>query len=224
MFFDRRLASGYVASQCAAVCLLMLLLPMPAIAAPTPGLEESLGAWREIPLLEDGRVMPLDTFARRHVETICHSQSPKLATRPAGVPVEWHADELLLDWLVRPAAWQDVPFLIAEHEDLRKLLDLPVFETSAGGMRRLKYAAPSDVAESDNLRRRLIDIDDRRREARQSGRSFTLEGVDAKVDQLWQAFVGGNSHFASRPMKSADLVVSNFLRKYRLRGGKSARN
>ena len=190
MFFDRRLASGYVASQCAAVCLLMLLLPMPAIAAPTPGLEESLGAWREIPLLEDGRVMPLDTFARRHVETICHSQSPKLATLPAGVPVEWHADELLLDWLVRPAAWQDVPFLIAEHEDLRKLLDLPVFETSAGGMRRLKYAAPSDVAESDNLRRRLIDIDDRRREARQSGRSFTLEGVDAKVDQLWQAFVG----------------------------------
>ena len=39
---------------------------------PSPGLAEALGAWREIPTLEDGRVMPLDTFARRHVETICH--------------------------------------------------------------------------------------------------------------------------------------------------------
>jgi ABC-type transport system involved in cytochrome c biogenesis permease subunit len=156
---------------------------------PAPGLAGALAAWREIPVLEDGRVMPLDTFARRHAELICNSQSPRLPTGADGAAVRWQADELLLDWLVRPGAWEDVPFLIAEHEELRKLLDLPVFEQSPTGTHRLKFAAPSDVADSEPLRRRLIDLDERRREARASGGQFRLEGVDAKVDQLWRAFV-----------------------------------
>ena len=158
--------------------------------------EQSLAAWREIPILEDGRVMPLDTFARRRVEAICHTHAPKLlmpasvSSESAATVVQWHADELLLDWLVRPEAWQEVPFLIAEHEELRKLLELPIFEESTAGRRRLKYAAPADVIDSEPLRKRLIDIDERRREARQAGRPFQLEGVDAKIDQLWQAFAG----------------------------------
>lgn len=165
------------------------LPPAPVHAAPLePGLEPALAAWRGIPLLEDGRVMPLDTFARRHAETICNSQSPRLETGPGGAVVKWHADELLLDWLARPQAWEEVPFLIAEHEEVRKLLDLPVFETT-GGSRRLKHASPADVADCEPLRQRLIDIDERRREARAEGTSFTLEGADAKVDQLWQAYV-----------------------------------
>ena len=78
--------------------------------------EQSLAAWREIPILEDGRVMPLDTFARRRVEAICHTHAPKLlmpasvSSESAATVVQWHADELLLDWLVRPEAWQEVPF------------------------------------------------------------------------------------------------------------------
>lgn len=163
--------------------------PLDAAEPPTPGLHASLAAWREIPVLEDGRIMPLDTFARRHVETITNTQTPKLATGPREAVVRWQADELLLDWLARPQAWEDVPFLIAEHEEVRKLLDLPVFETTGGEMRRLKYAAPSDVADSEPLRARLVEIDERRRAARADGGQFTLEGVDAKVDQLWRAYV-----------------------------------
>jgi len=172
----------------ALVVLLASSVSVPA-AVPTPGLHASLGAWREIPVLDDGRIMPLDTFARRHLETISNTQSPKLATGPQGAIVKWHADELLLDWLVRPEAWERVPFLIAEHEEVRKLLDLPVFETSGGEMRRLKYASPDDVADSEPLRRRLVEIDERRRAARAEGGQFRLEGVDAKVDQLWRAYV-----------------------------------
>jgi len=155
----------------------------------SPGLHPALADWREIPVLDDGRVMPLDTFARRHVETICNAQEPRLQTGPDGMAVKWHADELLLDWLARPQAWEDTPFLIAEHEELRKLLDLPVFETTGGSLRRLKHAAPSDVAESEPLRKRLVEIDERRREARMAGDSFQLDGLDAKVDQLWRAYV-----------------------------------
>ena len=162
----------------------------PACAAPpAPGLSPSLGAWRSIPVLEDGRIMPLDTFARRHVETICHVQEPKLAVVTGEPLLKWHADELLLDWLVRPAAWEDVPFLIAEHEELRKLLGLELFADTPKGRVRLKYAAPSDVADSEPLRQRLIDLDGRRTEAIKEGRQFRAEGVDAKVEQLWQAYV-----------------------------------
>jgi len=163
--------------------------PLDAAELPTPGLHPSLAAWREIPVLEDGRIMPLDTFARRHVEMITNTQAPKLATGPREAVVRWQPDELLLDWLARPQAWEDVPFLIAEHEEVRKLLGLPVFETTGGEMRRLKYAAPSDVADSELLRARLVEIDERRRAARADGGQFALEGVDAKVDQLWRAYV-----------------------------------
>lgn len=158
-------------------------------ARPVPGLHPALASWREIPLLEDGRIMPLDTFARRHVEAICNTQAPKLATGPGDAVVKWHADELLLDWLSRPQAWEEIPFLIAEHEEVRRLLDLPVFDAAGGGMHRLKYASPADVADSEPLRKRLVEIDERRRAAMADGGRFRLEGADAKVDQLWRAYV-----------------------------------
>lgn len=160
-----------------------------AAEPPAPGLHAALAPWREIPVLEDGRIMPLDTFARRHVEAITNTQAPRLATGPGGALVRWQADELLLDWLARPQAWEDVPFLIAEHEEVRKLLDLPVFDSAGGERRRLKYAAPSDVADSEPLRKRLVELDERRRAARAEGGQFRLEGVDAKIDQLWRAYV-----------------------------------
>ena len=118
---------------------------VPASALPQPGLSSALRDWREIPVLEDGRIMPLDTFARRMADTICHAQAPKLATGPGGALVRWQPDELLLDWLARPAAWQEIPFLTAEHEEVRSLLDLPLFTTDASGKERLKHAAPADV-------------------------------------------------------------------------------
>jgi ABC-type transport system involved in cytochrome c biogenesis permease subunit len=161
----------------------------PASVAPQPGLSPALRAWREIPVLEDGRIMPLDTFARRMADTICHAQTPKLATGAGGELVRWQADELLLDWLARPTAWEDVPFLTAEHEEVRELLGLPLFAESATGRERLKHAAPSDVEDCEKLRQRLVAIDERRREAMATGGQFRLEGADAKVDQLWRAFV-----------------------------------
>ena len=88
-----------------AVCILLALLvrlmavgPSAATAAdtPTPGLEPALAAWREIPVLEDGRVMPLDTFARRHAETICNTQTPRLATGPGAAVVKWQSHRVSL--------------------------------------------------------------------------------------------------------------------------------
>jgi len=168
-------------------------LPAATVSAtegtPAPRLAPSLAAWREIPVLEDGRLMPLDTFARRQVETICNTQTPRLVTGPGGGAAKWEADELLLDWLVRPEAWEEVPFIHAEHEDVRAMLDLDVFATVDGQKQRLKFAAPADIADSDALRQRLVQLDEARRAAQAEGRAFRAEGLDAKVERLWQGYV-----------------------------------
>jgi ABC-type transport system involved in cytochrome c biogenesis permease subunit len=184
---------------------------------PQPGLTAALSAWRQIPVLEDGRIMPLDTFARRMADTICHAQTPKLATGVDGKPVRWQADELLLDWLVRPAAWEDVPFLTAEHEEVRKLLDLPLFAETATGRERLKHAAPSDVEDCEPLRERLMAIDERRREAMRDGVQFQLEGADAKVEQLWRAFVAWRR--LTFRAATADMGRSRFVRLFERMAG-----
>jgi hypothetical protein len=150
---------------------------------------DPLSAWRSIPVLDDGRVMPLDTFARRRVETITNAQRPSLASPDDPEPRRWEADALLLDWFVRPEAWEDVPLLIAEHEEVRELLGLEVFEDGPEGRRRLKHASPADVAESRPLRDRLMEIDQQRQRAMDAGAEFRPEGADAKVDQLWRAYV-----------------------------------
>jgi len=188
-----------------------------ASARPQPGLSSALREWREIPVLEDGRIMPLDTFARRMADTICHAQAPKLATGPGGALVRWQADELLLDWLARPAAWQEIPFLIAEHEEVRSLLDLPLFTTDATGKVRLKHAAPADVEDCQKLRERLVAIDERRREAMAAGGQFRLEGADAKVDQLWRAFVAWRR--LTFRAETADMGRSRFVRLFEQSNG-----
>jgi ABC-type transport system involved in cytochrome c biogenesis permease subunit len=175
------------AATCCLVCVFSLAVSPLSLAAESSS--DPLAAWRAIPVLEDGRIMPLDTFARRRVETITNAQRPSLGSPESDVPRRWNADELLLEWLARPQAWEDVPLLIAEHEELRELLDLPVFEDGPDGRRRLKHASPADVAESGPLRDRLVQIDERRRRAEAAGDEFRLEGVDAKVEQLWRGYV-----------------------------------
>ncbi len=169
--------------------VLASLIALPCGAAAEGVGSDPLAAWRAIPVLEDGRIMPLDTFARRRVETITNAQRPSLASPDSDEPTRWNADALLLEWLTRAEAWEDVPLLIAEHEELRALLDLPVFDEGPDGKQRLKHASPADVAESGPLRERLMQIDERRRRAQAAGDEFRLEGVDAKVDQLWRAYV-----------------------------------
>ena len=191
--------------------------PADRAAAPLPGLSPALREWREIPVLEDGRIMPLDTFARRMAETICHAQAPKLATGPGGAVVRWQADELLLDWLARPAAWEEIPFLIAEHEEVRELLGLPLFTVTATGRERLKHAAPTDVEGCEKLRARLMAIDERRRQAAATGGQFRLEGADAKVEQVWRAFVAWRR--LTFRAETADMGRTRFVRLFEKTAG-----
>jgi ABC-type transport system involved in cytochrome c biogenesis permease subunit len=184
-----RLAPRFLSVPLLALVAMVAMADGSAAFAADIAVGDPLAAWRAIPVLDDGRIMPLDSFARRRVETITNAQRPSLASPGSEEPRRWNADELLLEWLVRPEAWEDVPLLIAEHEELRGLLDLPVFSEGPEGQRRLKHVSPSDVAESAALRERLVQLDEQRRQAAAAGEEFRLEGVDAKVDQLWRAYV-----------------------------------
>ena len=134
-----------------------------------------LAAWQQMPVFDGGRVMPLDTFARSAAETISNRVEPKLTLEGYYSPKQLKSDELkgarklvpttgerkftaaelLLSWTMVPDEWEHVPFLIAEHDELRKLLKVPV--TSPKGT-HLRYVSPAQVADSEAFQQRLTEL------------------------------------------------------------------
>ena len=158
-----RFAINRLASQLSvARCLAVLGVLAWAAAAPAPAAEDlDWSAWQRLPMFDGGRVMPLDTFARQSVQTICQRESPTLSLEgalvgpdglaqdpaaaselaaarplfPDAQPRKFLAAELLLSWMVEPEKWEHVPFLPASGEAIRRLLASPeqVRRQLAGG-------------------------------------------------------------------------------------------
>lgn len=163
-----------------------------------------LSSWERLPVLENGRLMPIDTFARTTAEAICDRQKPELGLRgiskddlasdelagarelfPEGKPRRWTASELLLSWLIEPDKWEHVPFLIAEHESLRKLLEVPINDAEGN---HLKYVSPAQVNDSQKFQEHLVSLLEKQRQARMKREAFNPVGLDAKVQELYQAY------------------------------------
>ena len=177
-----------------------------ASAAPRPKQELDWNAWRSLPVYHNGRIMPLDTFARSAAEIISNRENPTYSLKesmpdkelsrpgladarqlfPDDEPRRFEAAQLLFSWLVEPEKWEEVPFLIAEHEDLRKLLDVPVTDPETGN--HLKYVSPAQVQDADAFYQRLVELSDEQRAVDAAGKTFELKGLDKKIDELFQAF------------------------------------
>ncbi len=142
--------------------------------------------WQRLPVFGEGRVVPLDTFARETVEVICGRADPTLAP-PGGPPHKFTAAELVFSWLAEPAAWQKTPCLLAENAELReRLLKLPLDDENG---HRLRYASPAEVERnSEELDRSLEDLDRRERQAKAEGKDFRLTGADKAVKTLVNAY------------------------------------
>ena len=185
---------------------LILLLSLAAVGAIFSVENDALDrtAWRNLPVFEGGRLMPLDTFARRTVETICGRTDPTLSLVdalpgvnvntaeyaeakklfPDGVARKYSPEELLFSWLVEPEKWEQAPFLIAEDEQLREeVLKLPLFDKQ---WRRLRYASLKQVENCSELGRRWAELQVR---ARTEGGKFNPVGVDKSVKELIEAYV-----------------------------------
>jgi ABC-type transport system involved in cytochrome c biogenesis permease subunit len=183
-----------------ATALLLMVATLARAAEPTL----DLVAWRHIPVLHNGRVMPLDTFARNATEIICDRVNPTLSLAgiseeqlaseefagarvlfPDGKSRRFSAAELLLSWLVEPEKWEQVPFLIAEHDELRKLLDIPV--TAPDGT-HLKYVSPAVVADSQKFRERLEQMSEAQRAASMENAQPASSSLDKSSKELFEAF------------------------------------
>lgn len=164
------------------------------------GQEIDWSQWRRLPLFEDGRIKPLDTFSRQVVEKIVGRQDPTLAPpldadgQPRrdhplfldGQPKRWNSAELLFSWLVEADKWEDVPFLAASHETLRHdLLGVPVMDRQG---HRLKYVSPRDVEKAVAFEAYLRDLNMRREEVEKRGERFRMSGLDLHAARLWNAY------------------------------------
>ncbi|MGQ9762701.1 MAG: cytochrome c biogenesis protein CcsA [Thermogutta sp.] len=156
--------------------------------------------WQRLPLFEDGRIKPLDSFARRTVEKVTGRAEPLLAPPidrqgrthtqhplfPDGKSRRWPAVELLFSWLTEAEKWEDVPFLQAGHEELReRLLGLPLKDAEG---HRLKYVSPSDVEKSMAFDAYLRDLAQRRKDVENRGQRFRMTGLDLQAARLWDAY------------------------------------
>ncbi|MDO4629987.1 MAG: cytochrome c biogenesis protein CcsA [Planctomycetia bacterium] len=107
-----------------------------AWAGLVPGVEDrkdfDFSAWAEMPICRDGRIMPLDAFARTHVRMICGKESPRILLPAPGnfsgnsaEKRKFQAAELLFAWIAEPEVWEMIPFIRLDDVKLREWMELP---------------------------------------------------------------------------------------------------
>jgi len=161
---------------------------VPPVAFAAPPLDWS--AWRRLPVFDNGRVMPLDSFARSLVKHVCGTAEPRLAMPggPHGIGAtsrRFDAAELLFAWLAEPEAWEHVAFLPADDEFLRgELLQVPAQDE---GGRWLRYVSPLQVSAASGFQERLARLAQRQQMG--GGRSPRLAALEKQIKGLSEAFL-----------------------------------
>ena len=159
-------------------------------------------AWQRMPVLEDGRIMPLDSFARAVVKQICDDVRPSLGKLGAktraemsglspgeihrlaveGRPRRFLAAELIYSWTVEPEKWDDVPFLIAEDASLRSdVLGVPLRGEDGS---RLKHVSPRQVRRSEKFDTLAAEVDKIVDEAEEKQQTPELSPLQESVRKL----------------------------------------
>lgn len=167
--------------------------------------EVDWSAWESVPVLDRGRLMPLDTFARNVVRDICGKEKPKLSPPmhpealppqiraaverlfPDGKTRKFSAAELLYCWTAEPEVWEYIPFLSASNETFReKNLEVPLLAPSGD---RLKYVSPLDFQQAEsNIFEMHSDLHARQREAKRESRELATKREDEALLELITAY------------------------------------
>ncbi len=167
------------------------------------GLEWS--AWQRLPVLDEGRIMPLDTFARSQVTKICGVPNPCLGNlgmlsqdeldkltpsevqhlATANQPRRFIAAELIFAWIVEPEVWENKPILRADDEILRgTVLQVPLLGEDGS---RLRYVSPRQVEESSGFAEQRLAVMGKLRQAQQRNRKPDLTALDQRIRDLHDA-------------------------------------
>ena len=172
-----------------------------------------INSLRRIPVFYEGRIMPFESFASKIVEEICNDAKGSVTFdlrsytefKVAGGGLlkddsgfkelfpegkrSWKPSELVYSWMVEGEKWENIPFIHAKHNDVRKVIGLPVADMA------YMYAAPSDLSNSvgdddtvGGLLAWLQEVDTKRNQAMASTGSFTPDPVDEGVNELLRRY------------------------------------
>lgn len=193
-------ASRAVAAKGSATVLAMALLACSGAARGEDTQRLDWSAWQRVPVLDSGRIMPLDTFARGQVKKICGVINPRIGLAGALSKAEtasllpgdtqqilavdrlreFTASELLFSWLAETDKWEYIPFLLADDDALRtELLEVPLFGEHG---QRLKYVSPRQVAGAKKFQQTLDELN------RKEEKSPEPSGRDKKARDLFEAY------------------------------------
>ncbi len=179
---------------------------LPALCPAAGSSKIDWAAWELLPVHNDGRVMPLDTFARENVGKICGVENPRIDLRaqlpkgeyesaaladaralfPEGQAHKFHAAELLLSWMLEAGKWGSVPFIEAKHRELREFMELPL--TNEAGD-KIGFVSPNQLRDSEKFMQRFKDIAEREQAARAERTELRLNDIDQKVSDLAKALM-----------------------------------
>jgi ABC-type transport system involved in cytochrome c biogenesis permease subunit len=187
--------SAFPAALLAAIVSLAFASPL--WAATSGGIDWT--PWQRMPVLHDGRIMPLDSFARAKVQNICGEVSPTLGMigsltnaelkslspdeikrrASEGRPRRFLAAELLYSWTVEPEKWDDIPFLAAEDETLRAdVLEVPILGEDNS---RLKFVSPRQVRLSKKFAQIVGEVEELMRKAQRTQKKPEFSPIQEKA-------------------------------------------
>lgn len=105
-----------------ALVLVLTLASSVAVADTKPLPKVDWSAWQQIPVLDEGRIKPLDTFAEEKVTLITGRSKWKELDDKGNVVRTYRAPELLYAWLTAPDEWVKKQVIRCEYRPLRKIL------------------------------------------------------------------------------------------------------
>ncbi|MEC9096125.1 MAG: hypothetical protein VX776_05795, partial [Planctomycetota bacterium] len=214
----------------------LLSLLFLVVLSATPDLQKtqadeiSIDELRSVPVFHQGRIKPFDSYAKEMLEQVCNTTKGYVELDmglyfPNGYNTEelqgvahlfperemkWSATEIVLSWMTEPEHWENVPFIYAAHNDIRKIIDVPIADLT------YKYVSPAELKNSTSLATWLdIPTNAKAKEFKQLekvlGRLDTYRGVSLQADspltgEIQIADIGDRKGFCTVVRRIIDLL------------------
>jgi ABC-type transport system involved in cytochrome c biogenesis permease subunit len=208
--------------------ILLLFVIFMMFSGSVPAQELDWTTWRKLPVFSHGRVVPLETYARRLVSQICRTDAPVLqldehvleeAMRAGHLTVDqvrnirqkfpdagkgkrkFPSYVLLFEWLADPELWDYIPFLYVETSDARK--NYLGVDSGTGS----PYVTPYSVSEHAEVIEQLLTNYDAAKQNLDEA-SGTVRRYGKTLENLKTAYLQFRSFTADPNVATPQMTVS----------------
>ncbi len=200
---DEKPKNANVSVLSSVVLIISMMLCSPSFAdSKTDCVNLSL---ESLPVLESGRVQPLNTVAINAVKSICGSSTPTLSLDGAAISGELNthsagqitrlfaqscsrsftALELFYRWQIEPEVWEHIPFIECSNPDLRRLLGVNLLDSRG---QALKYVSPVQIVRSSALPDYRYNLVQQQQQEQRAGITHQSTKLEKSVLKLLDAF------------------------------------